>query len=186
MDIIINSYHPMIVEFYSWNILIKYQKFFTFEIRSAFLFEICFHMKFLYVVFDFLFPFVEFFFSSSFVISKSFYRQWNKLISISFSFQVSASDPDCGVNAMVNYTLGDGFKKMTEFEIKHTTGDVCISGNLDFETRSSYEFPVIATDQGNCRLSIVRFWDIETKTKIKKKQQKNTNTQNITNRWRKK
>lgn len=63
-------------------------------------------------------------------------------------FQVSASDPDCGVNAMVNYTLGDGFKKMMEFEVKHTTGDICISGTLDYETRNSYEFPIIATDQG--------------------------------------
>lgn len=67
------------------------------------------------------------------------------------SFQVSASDPDCGVNAMVNYTIGDGFKKMTEFEVKHNTGDICISGNLDFEQRTSYEFPVIATDQGNIK-----------------------------------
>lgn len=66
-----------------------------------------------------------------------------------FNLQVSASDPDCGVNAMVNYTLGDGFKKMMEFEVEHTTGDICISGTLDFETRSSYEFPIIATDQGN-------------------------------------
>lgn len=66
-----------------------------------------------------------------------------------FLFQVSASDPDCGVNAMVNYTIGDGFKKMMEFEVKHTTGDICISGTLDFEMRSSYEFPIIATDQGN-------------------------------------
>lgn len=51
---------------------------------------------------------------------------------------------------MVNYTLGDGFKKMMEFEVKHTTGDICIStfGTLDYETRSSYEFPIIATDQG--------------------------------------
>lgn len=61
---------------------------------------------------------------------------------------MSASDPDCGVNAVVNYTLGDGFKKMTEFEVKPSTGDICISGSLDFETRSSYEFSVIATDQG--------------------------------------
>lgn len=50
---------------------------------------------------------------------------------------------------MVNYTIGDGFKKMMEFEVKHTTGDICISGTLDFEMRSSYEFPIIATDQGN-------------------------------------
>lgn len=55
---------------------------------------------------------------------------------------------------MVNYTIGDGFKKMMEFEVKHTTGDICISGTLDFEMRSSYEFPIIATDQGNWNSSL--------------------------------
>lgn len=57
---------------------------------------------------------------------------------------------------MVNYTLGDGFKKMTEFEVKPSTGDICISGGLDFEARSSYEFSVIATDQGNANGAHVR------------------------------
>lgn len=49
---------------------------------------------------------------------------------------------------MVNYTLGEGFKKLTEFEVKYNTGDVCIVGSLDYEVRNSYEFPVIATDRG--------------------------------------
>ena len=61
---------------------------------------------------------------------------------------MSASDPDCGVNAMVNYTLGEGFKKLSEFEVKYGTGEVCIIGDLDYEKRSSYEFPIIATDRG--------------------------------------
>lgn len=49
---------------------------------------------------------------------------------------------------MVNYTLGEGFKKLTEFEVKYNTGDVCIMGSLDYEVRNSYEFPIIATDRG--------------------------------------
>ncbi len=61
---------------------------------------------------------------------------------------MSATDPDCGVNAMVNYTLGDGVRKLPEFEIKSESGEVCISGDLDYETRNSYEFPIIATDRG--------------------------------------
>ncbi|XP_055613525.1 protein dachsous [Uranotaenia lowii] len=64
------------------------------------------------------------------------------------SSAVSATDPDCGVNAMVNYTLGEGYKKITEFEIRSSTGEVCIASELDFETRNSYEFPIIATDRG--------------------------------------
>lgn len=62
--------------------------------------------------------------------------------------QVSASDPDCGVNAMVNYTLGEGFKHLTEFEVRSASGEICIAGELDYERRSSYEFPVLATDRG--------------------------------------
>lgn len=55
---------------------------------------------------------------------------------------------------MVNYTLGEGFKKLTEFEVKYNTGDVCIIGSLDYEVRSSYEFPVIATDRGTFQSTI--------------------------------
>ncbi|KAH8413012.1 hypothetical protein KR009_007416 [Drosophila setifemur] len=62
--------------------------------------------------------------------------------------KVSASDPDCGVNAMVNYTLGEGFKHLSEFEVRSASGEICIAGELDFERRSSYEFPVLATDRG--------------------------------------
>nr|XP_022912562.1 protein dachsous isoform X1 [Onthophagus taurus] len=62
--------------------------------------------------------------------------------------KVSATDPDCGVNAMVNYTLGDGFGKLKEFEVKSGSGEVCITSSLDYETRNVYEFPVIATDRG--------------------------------------
>ncbi|XP_047493063.1 protein dachsous-like [Penaeus chinensis] len=61
---------------------------------------------------------------------------------------VSATDPDCGVNAEVNYTIGDGFKQFKEFEIRPVTGEICISGKLDHETRAVYEFPVVATDRG--------------------------------------
>ncbi|KAB0799258.1 hypothetical protein PPYR_07138 [Photinus pyralis] len=61
---------------------------------------------------------------------------------------VSATDPDCGVNALVNYTLGDGFGKQKEFEVRSASGEICIASNLDYETRNVYEFPVIATDRG--------------------------------------
>ncbi|KAJ3658411.1 hypothetical protein Zmor_010149 [Zophobas morio] len=70
------------------------------------------------------------------------------LLLYSFTPPVSATDPDCGVNAMVNYTLGDGFAKLKEFEVRSGTGEVCITSSLDYETRNVYEFPVIATDRG--------------------------------------
>ncbi|KAF0309990.1 Protein dachsous [Amphibalanus amphitrite] len=57
---------------------------------------------------------------------------------------VSATDPDCGVNARVNYTLAGG----RQFTIQPDTGDICISSPLDHETRAVYEFPVVAMDRG--------------------------------------
>lgn len=87
--------------------------------------------------------------TTSFVIGK---QRNNATFSLSLSLsvfpQVSASDPDCGVNAMVNYTLGEGFKHLTEFEVRSASGEICIAGELDYERRSSYEFPVLATDRG--------------------------------------
>ncbi|XP_063241640.1 protein dachsous [Bacillus rossius redtenbacheri] len=62
--------------------------------------------------------------------------------------KVSATDPDCGVNALVNYTLGDGLGRARELEVRPTTGEVCVAGVLDFEARAVYEFPVVATDRG--------------------------------------
>uniref|UniRef100_A0A336LSR0 CSON015170 protein n=1 Tax=Culicoides sonorensis TaxID=179676 RepID=A0A336LSR0_CULSO len=68
---------------------------------------------------------------------------------------VSATDSDCGVNALVNYTIGDRFKKLNQFVIKADTGEICIENELDYETRSSYEFPVIATDRGGLSTTAV-------------------------------
>lgn len=39
-------------------------------------------------------------------------------------------------------------KRLNDFEIRSDSGEVCISGDLDYEMRSSYEFPIIATDRG--------------------------------------
>ncbi|KAL4710602.1 hypothetical protein ACJJTC_003238 [Scirpophaga incertulas] len=60
---------------------------------------------------------------------------------------MSAIDPDCGVNAIVNYTLGDTIGR-PQFTVKPDSGDLCISAPLDYEANSEYEFPVIATDRG--------------------------------------
>ena len=78
-----------------------------------------------------------------------FYQLFSKrIIDFLKILQVSATDPDCGVNAVVNYTIGEESRKIKEFEVKPETGEICISGKLDHETRSVYIFPVVATDQG--------------------------------------
>lgn len=55
---------------------------------------------------------------------------------------------------MVNYTLGDDIKKLAEFEVRSATGEICITSELDYEKRISYEFPVIATDRGECARNV--------------------------------
>lgn len=60
---------------------------------------------------------------------------------------MSAMDPDCGVNAIVKYTLGDHLGQ-NQFSIRPDTGELCVAGTLDHEIASDFEFPVIATDRG--------------------------------------
>ncbi|XP_013393116.1 protein dachsous [Lingula anatina] len=61
---------------------------------------------------------------------------------------VSASDPDCGVNAQVTYLIATslGFQHPGDLDIQNGTGKICITRQLDFERKSSYEFPVMAQD----------------------------------------
>lgn len=62
--------------------------------------------------------------------------------------QVQATDPDCGVNAMVNYTLAGGRLENEQLEVLSDTGDICVRSPLDRETTPYLEVPVIATDRG--------------------------------------
>lgn len=65
--------------------------------------------------------------------------------------QVQATDPDCGVNAMVNYTLGSDGLESEQLLVHSETGDICVQRPLDRETAPYLELPVIATDRGMCR-----------------------------------
>ncbi|XP_064481266.1 protein dachsous-like [Ornithodoros turicata] len=64
--------------------------------------------------------------------------------------KVSATDPDCGVNAMVNFTLASDLSRpfMGPFDVNPSTGQLCLSAPLDYERRRSYEIPISATDRG--------------------------------------
>lgn len=61
---------------------------------------------------------------------------------------MSAIDPDCGVNAIVNYTLGDIISRNPQFSVKPDTGELCLASTLDHEIIKDYEFPIVATDRG--------------------------------------
>ncbi|XP_036146923.1 protein dachsous [Monomorium pharaonis] len=71
--------------------------------------------------------------------------------------KVRATDPDCGVNAMVNYTLAGGRLENELLMVHSDTGEICIRSPLDRETLPYLELPVIATDRGGLStIAIVR------------------------------
>lgn len=61
---------------------------------------------------------------------------------------MQATDPDCGVNAMVNYTLAAGRLENEQLAVRSDTGDICVRTPLDREAAPYLEIPVIATDRG--------------------------------------
>lgn len=65
-----------------------------------------------------------------------------------FCLQVQATDPDCGVNAMVNYTLAASKIASEQLLVRSDTGEICVKSPLDRESASYLELPVIATDRG--------------------------------------
>ncbi|XP_066594153.1 protein dachsous [Prorops nasuta] len=62
--------------------------------------------------------------------------------------KVQATDPDCGVNAMVNYTLAASSVESEQLLVRSDTGDICVRSPLDRETSPYLELPVVATDRG--------------------------------------
>ncbi|XP_013178590.1 PREDICTED: protein dachsous [Papilio xuthus] len=62
--------------------------------------------------------------------------------------KMSAIDPDCGVNAIVNYTLPEQALLRALFAMRPDTGELCVAAPLDHELNSDFEFPVVATDRG--------------------------------------
>uniref|UniRef100_A0A669C3M7 Cadherin domain-containing protein n=1 Tax=Oreochromis niloticus TaxID=8128 RepID=A0A669C3M7_ORENI len=61
--------------------------------------------------------------------------------------KVSATDADEGVNGDVTYDLGHiSDDNMNVFTIEHKTGEIRVTGVIDFEDRSSFEIPVQAKD----------------------------------------
>lgn len=72
------------------------------------------------------------------------------MVFLSVFFQVSATDPDCGENGVVSYSIAKdlGFTLPDELTMEPNTGQLCVALPLDFEAVASYEFPISASDQG--------------------------------------
>ncbi|XP_011309154.1 protein dachsous [Fopius arisanus] len=63
--------------------------------------------------------------------------------------KVEATDPDCGINSMVNYTLTTAGRLANEqLFVRSDTGEICVRSPLDREVAPYLELPVIATDRG--------------------------------------
>ena len=66
-------------------------------------------------------------------------------------FQVKATDADFGANAEISYRIAKG--AYDDFAIDPSTGEVTLSGELNFDTREYYELEIVAVDGGYPSLS---------------------------------
>lgn len=72
--------------------------------------------------------------------------------------QISATDPDCGVNSQVRYGLADNSARRALVSIDDVQGTLCLTSALDYETLPSFQIAVIARDGGICVI-VVLFCD---------------------------
>ncbi|XP_051506055.1 protocadherin gamma-A11-like isoform X12 [Myxocyprinus asiaticus] len=64
-------------------------------------------------------------------------------------FKVSATDADQGTNKQVSYSFSESSDSIADiFNIDPTTGQIIVTGPLDFEKSKKYELNVVATDHG--------------------------------------
>ncbi|OXB51553.1 UNVERIFIED_CONTAM: hypothetical protein H355_005777, partial [Colinus virginianus] len=73
--------------------------------------------------------------------------------------RVSAADPDDGSNGKVRYAFTQASERARQlFDLNAETGEIRVSGNLDFEEVKSHELMVRATDGGgqsaHCRVHV--------------------------------
>ena len=65
--------------------------------------------------------------------------------------RVLATSRDSGVNAEISYRIQKG--AYDDFAIDPSTGEVTLSGKLNYDTRSYYELEIVAMDGGEPSLS---------------------------------
>ncbi|KAL8194352.1 UNVERIFIED_CONTAM: hypothetical protein K2H54_015967 [Gekko kuhli] len=91
------------------------------------------------------------------VFNQSVYRV--KLLENSASgtlvITLNATDSDAGINKEISYSFSDhippNFRKI--FSINSNTGDLIVSGNVDFEDINVFDLQIVAEDKGNPPLS---------------------------------
>ena len=87
------------------------------------------------------------------IFERTFYNatlKENERVGLCF-LKVSASDPDCGINSVVTYKIGEAANLGQKFRVKPRSGEICLAGSLDHERENSYDLTVVATDKVRCR-----------------------------------
>ncbi|CAG5990915.1 unnamed protein product [Menidia menidia] len=82
-------------------------------------------------------------------------------------FKMNASDPDDGINAEIEYSLGKTLKRKVYdiFELDKKTGEIKVKGVVDYEDNDVYKLDVEASDKGTpplmgeCRI-IIKIKDV--------------------------
>ena len=83
------------------------------------------------------------------IFEKTFYNaslKENERVGLCF-LKVKATDPDCGINSVVRYKIGEAANVAGKFRIKPSSGEICLDSALDHERESSYDLTVVATDK---------------------------------------
>ena len=70
--------------------------------------------------------------------------------------RLTATDPDCGLNSIVTYSIGEKENIGSTFAIRPQTGELCLESELDYERQTSYDLTVIAEDKV-CMLSFILY-----------------------------
>ena len=92
------------------------------------------------------------------IFERTFYNatlKENERVGLCF-LKVSATDPDCGINSVVSYKIGEAANMGRRFKMNPNSGEICLASQLDYESERSFDLTVVATDKvGNSIYGVV-------------------------------
>ena len=83
------------------------------------------------------------------IFERTFYNatlKENERVGLCF-LKVSAKDPDCGINSVVSYKIGEAANMGRRFKMNPNSGEICLASQLDYESERSFDLTVVATDK---------------------------------------
>ena len=91
------------------------------------------------------------------IFERTFYNatlKENERVGLCF-LKVSATDPDCGINSVVTYKIGEAANLGRTFRMKPRSGEICLASQLDHERESTYDLTIVATDKVSGRPGVM-------------------------------